>query len=114
MSTSSRYLFNGNIKNNSELYQEVLKNKNLKQISHLSTRSIRDILSGEEDFRTVNHVWSANDKLINLSQQYYNNPRYWHIIAASNKIGSEFDLKEGDIITIYFPLDRVLSFYGMI
>lgn len=47
-----------------------------------------------------------------ISQKYYGSPYYdWVIVWANPEFISEFDIPDGAIIKIPFPLGRVLSAY---
>jgi hypothetical protein len=56
-------------------------------------------------------VWSATDKLYNISHQQYGSPQYWWIIAWFNQKASEADFKIGDIYYIPRPLETVLGYF---
>jgi hypothetical protein len=56
-------------------------------------------------------IWSATDKLYNISQQQYGSPQYWWVIAWFNQKASEADFKIGDIYYIPRPLETVLGYF---
>lgn len=58
-------------------------------------------------------VWKEGfSRMDILSQKYYNSPFYdFFIMYANPKYISEFDIPQGTIIRIPFPLDRVKSVY---
>ena len=56
-------------------------------------------------------IWSAKDKLYNISQQQYGSPQYWWVIAWFNQKASEADFKIGDIYYIPRPLETVLGYF---
>ena len=57
-------------------------------------------------------IWTATDKLYNLSNQYYGSPQYWWVIAWYNQKASEAEFKIGDTFFIPQPLEDVLGFIG--
>ncbi len=60
--------------------------------------------------------WSANtSRLDKLSFKYYGNPFYdFLILYANSQYVSEFDIPDGEIIRIPFPLSLAISQYESI
>ena len=56
-------------------------------------------------------VWTATDKLYNISQQQYGSPQYWWVVAWFNQKSSEAEFKIGDIYYIPRPLEMVLGYF---
>jgi len=61
-------------------------------------------------------TWNPeNSRLDKLSQKYYGNPFYDFLILYANNIYvSEFDIPEGALIRIAFPLSKAKSDYESI
>ncbi len=58
-------------------------------------------------------IWNeGRSRMDKLSQKYYNDPFYdFFILFANPEYISEFDIPDGTLIRIPFPLDRVKSVY---
>lgn len=55
---------------------------------------------------------NGKSRLDKLSQKYYGSPTFdWLILYANPEFISEFDIVDGTIIRIPFPLDRVINEY---
>jgi len=61
-----------------------------------------------DKFENWNTSYSRLDK---LSQKYYGNPFYDFFILYANGYMSEFDIPDGQVIRIPFPLAKVKSDY---
>jgi hypothetical protein len=56
--------------------------------------------------------WNTEfNRLDKLSQTYYNNPFYDFLILYANGYMSEFDIPDGQLIRIPFPLSKVKNDY---
>jgi nucleoid-associated protein YgaU len=102
------------IANNSPKYDEIFQEKNVSKINHLTTNSFKDITNDIIFFEYTYHTWSAKDKLTTLAYRYYNDTRLWFVIALANKVPNEFSLNVGDNLLIPFPIEKVLTYYGLI
>jgi hypothetical protein len=59
--------------------------------------------------------WSPSSRLDKLSQKYYGNPFYDFIILYGNYMyTNEFDIPEGTLIRIPFPLNKAIADYEAI
>lgn len=98
--------------NNSELYYNTAQDRGLNFIEQYPTMLIRPI---SIDFKTsilkVPHVWASGDKYFSISQKYYDNIRYWWLIAWFNEKPTEQHINIGEVIYIPQPLQRVLNYY---
>jgi len=65
-------------------------------------------LNPSDKYETWNTEYSRLDK---LSQKYYGNPFYDFLILYANGYMSEFDIDDGQLIRIPFPLTKVKSDY---
>lgn len=61
-----------------------------------------------DKFETWNTEYSRLDK---LAQKYYGNPFYDFFILYANGYMTEFDIEDGALIRIPFPLSKVKSDY---
>lgn len=108
----NRYAFVQPKINRDESYNDFFKSKNVKSIEHLTTKSYYDIEKVSQTFQVAVHVCQPNEKLTSIANNYYGNPRYWYLIALSNKIPNDFFLEDGKEISIYFPLEKVITFFN--
>lgn len=65
-------------------------------------------LNQSDKYETWNTEYSRLDK---LSQKYYGNPFYDFLILYANGYMSEFDIDDGQLIRIPFPLTKVKNDY---
>lgn len=58
-------------------------------------------------------IWNEGlSRMDKLSQKYYNDPFYdFFILFANPEYVSEFDIPDGTLVRIPFPLERVKSIY---
>lgn len=83
-----------------EEFGEVLKDSNGKR--RYSTMYYPKLENKTSDIYIIT---KSSDRLDLLSNQYYNDPRYWPIIAVANKLFSPtFRIKTGIRLRIPFPL----------
>jgi hypothetical protein len=64
--------------------------------------------NASDKYETWNVEYSRLDK---LSQKYYGNPFYDFLILYASGIVSEFDINDGTLIRIPFPLQKVKADY---
>lgn len=66
-------------------------------------------VNSSDKYETWNTEYSRLDK---VSQKYYNNPFYDYLILYANNIYlNEFDIPDGALIRIPFPLQKAKSDY---
>jgi hypothetical protein len=65
-------------------------------------------INASDKYETWNVEYNRLDK---LSQKYYGNPFYDFLILYANGIVSEFDIADGTLIRIPFPLQKAKSDY---
>lgn len=96
--------------NGTEKYQNILSRRNLEKILQYDTPSISTIKESDYEFITfVEHTWKTGDRFYKLANLYYNEPKYWWVIALVNEKPTESHCKAGDLIMIPTPLSEVLS-----
>lgn len=58
------------------------------------------------------HYWSTGERFFKLAQKYYNDHRYWYIIARFNNKPSEAQVEEGEQIKIPTNLHIAVEVLG--
>jgi nucleoid-associated protein YgaU len=108
----SRYDSAKKTKNQEELYQELLEERQVKSITHYRTPRF-PILSAEvrRRFTTLPHTWKMGDSYWKLAAKHYGNASLWWVIAWYNEKPTEAHLHSGQPILIPTPLEEVLSFF---
>lgn len=99
--------------NRTEQYQEILEEKNLNQITHYFTPTLRHPTATEvATLEIIQHEWKTGDRYYKLAKQYYNDSKLWWVIAHFNQKPTEFDVTIGQTIDIPLPLDKTLKLLG--
>ena len=107
----NRYNFREILKNESEIYETVLREKNIKFIEHYETPVFSFANSQQiKRLQITRHAWTVGDKFYKLANTYYGDSKDWWIIAKFNNTPTESHVKIGDIILIPKPLTLVLEF----
>jgi hypothetical protein len=105
----NRYIKTGILINNSEEYSDLFIQKNVTSVKQYSTYNFSKISENiKNNLDIVYHSFSAQDKLYNISEKYYGSPEYSWLICYTNNIPNELSIKEGDLLKIYLPLNRIL------
>ena len=95
-----------------KIYEGYLKKRNRKIIYHHLTPVInKPTLDEMATLTLTGHIWRLGDRYYKLADQYYDDPKYWWVIAWFNRAPTEAHLKIGDLIQIPTPLEEVLQFY---
>jgi nucleoid-associated protein YgaU len=99
------------LKNDSEEYSGVFKEKKVKYIRQYDTAHFRYPTTAEiQSLNRLIHIWSTGDRYYKLAGQHYGNPGYWWVIAHYNKRPTEADVQLGDMIYVPLPLEKILSY----
>jgi hypothetical protein len=53
--------------------------------------------------------YHSHDRLDVMSYRIYRDPQYWWVILAANAYQIEFDIVEGEILRIPYPLSSALA-----
>lgn len=94
--------------NDDPLYQDFVKERGIKQVNQYAFTKMNYPTSGQiAQMSLVNHVWGVGSKLYKLAHEYYKDPTLWWIIAWFNKKPTEAHFKEGDVVSIPLPLEKV-------
>jgi len=100
--------------NASEYYASLREGRNAKFIRHYETPTLNNpTVAQRRQVVTVKHIWKYGDRLYNLADQYYNDTRYWWVIAWYNGYGLEGDIRNGAIIHIPVNLESALRALGV-
>jgi hypothetical protein len=62
---------------------------------------------------TEPHIWSVGDHFYKLAHKYYDDSRYWWVIAWYNGYPTEGDIKKGAVIDIPIDLADALTVLGL-
>jgi len=93
--------------NNNEIYSSIFNSKKIKNIKQLEIFNFENIENLDLDYNL--YVVKSGDTLQKISFEVYGNPRYWAILAITNKINDIFSIKAGDAIKIYFPIQNLIN-----
>lgn len=110
----SRYKKSNVIKNNDADYKKVFSSRfGPSGLLQTSTNNLT-IPTDEQlvNIQYINESWGLGKRLYKFSYQYYGDSKYWWLIALFNKISSESEIQDGQIIKIPVPLDIILNLYG--
>ena len=110
----SRYKKSSIIKNNDIDYKKVFSSRfGSLGLLQTSTTTFRKPTEKELiDTQYLTETWGLGKRLYKMAFKNYGDSQYWWLIALFNNIGTEADIKDGDIIKIPIPLDEVLNLYG--
>jgi nucleoid-associated protein YgaU len=110
----SRYEGSATFINSNDLYHNVLKKRNVKQITQFETKSLK--YPTEEEMSNLlisNHAWTRGDSYTKLAHKSYGDSRLWWVIAHFNQKPLQSEVDFGDIVYIPEPLELVLNYYGV-
>jgi len=108
----NRYDSISTVINKSEMYSNYLENRGKKFIEQLPTYVLSPVTEGlKSSISKEAHVWSSGDRYYSLSNKYYDDPRYWWLIAWFNERPTEQHNTPGDTIFIPIPLSQALTAY---
>ena len=95
--------------NNSEQWEKFINDKGLNRIRQYVTPRLEHPTSDEIiGIQEERKIWSTGDRLWKISQEYYNDPKLWWVIAWWNQKPTESHFKNGDLCLIPTPLSEVL------
>lgn len=106
-----RYSTRNIFTNNSDLYKDFFKDRNVKFIKHFSTANFTyPDQYNIGNIQVAEHIWKLGDSYSKLAQLYYNDHTAWWVIAKFNQKPTESHLTVGDIINIPISLPVVLKY----
>ena len=108
----TRYSNTRKLTNVGEYYKSLRRDK--KSIVHYETPIINNpTLAQRSSLKTTAHVWKYGDRFYKLADTYYNDARFWWVIAWYNSTPTEASLKNGSVIYIPLDLSNTLSILGV-
>ena len=94
--------------NDSDYYEPLRKERNVKQIEQYNTPIMNNpSVPQRAATATDNHIWKYGDRLYNLAYTYYGDTSFWWVIAWWNGYGTEADIRTGAVLRI--PLDIAIA-----
>ena len=107
---SSRYNNAIPFVNNNELYEDMFEDRDVNYIQQYRTGVLAHPTPAQRArLQTIRHVWKLGDRLAKLATHHYGDPTMWWVIAWYNMKPTETHFKEGDLVFIPVPLDKVLT-----
>jgi hypothetical protein len=107
---SSRYKSRRIVINDSEIYEEHFKKRDVRYINQFKTPRLKHLTAAQRTGLTrIKHVWKLGDRYWKLAAEHYGNPKYWWVIAWYNQRPTENMLNLGNTIIIPKPLEVVLE-----
>jgi hypothetical protein len=104
----SRYNKKPTYINDDPRYKEFIKERGVKKINQYAFDEMEFPTAKQiSQLTIVKHVWAVGSKLYKLAHEHYNDPTLWWVIAWFNKKPTEAHYKEGDVVSIPLPLERV-------
>jgi len=106
----SRYKGRKQARNNTEMYEDILDARGVKQIVQYTTPTLKYPDEAEYHMiRTTDYTWKTGDKFWRLASDHYGDARLWWIIAQFNRKPTEGHLQPGDVIKIPIELAQALG-----
>jgi len=100
--------------NASDYYKPLREERGVKFIKQYETpKLLNPSRATRRRITTTKHLWKYGDRLYNLANQYYSDPRYWWVIAWWNGYGTEADIQNGALLYIPLKLDAALTALGV-
>ena len=111
----TRYSVYDILDNSTEFYRFLRQKRNISRaIQHYETPDMyHPGVADRSSIPTVSFVWKLGDHYYKIAHQYYNDPRYWWVIAWYNGYPTEADISIGDVIEIPISLTDVLTVLGV-
>ena len=108
-----RYKKTSIVSNDTDYYEFLRKKRNIKRVIQYETPALRNPTAIDRALLvTTVHIWKYGDRLYKLADQYYNDSRFWWVIAWYNGYGTEADIRNGNVIRIPLNLADVLTVLG--
>jgi hypothetical protein len=107
---NNRYNKTQQIINNSDQYEDLLKQKGLNTLVQYKTFDFSKLKNIDKtSLDSILHKVEPFERLYMISQKYYGSPEYGWLICYMNRISSELDIKSGDSLIIYIPLRDIIG-----
>ena len=92
-------------------YQDYLDDKRVKFINVYSTPMLKFPTDKQLNrIQTIKHTWTVGDKYWKLAAKFYNNQKYWWVIAWFNRKPMDTSVNAGDTIFIPASLEQILEY----
>jgi len=96
--------------NTNDLYEEFFEERDVNYIEQYRTGILTQPSKAQRArLQTIKHVWGMGDRLYKLAYKHYGDSTAWWIIAWYNLKPTESHFKEGDLVYIPLPLNRVMG-----
>ena len=110
----SRYRNRNKFKNDYDLYDEHMTDRDVQYITHFTTPQFGSVNALQfSKLQVAPHIWSAGDRLYKLAYEHYGDSELWWVIAWFNKKPTEAHFQIGDQVLIPKPLNKVLEMMGV-
>ena len=98
--------------NKNEMYDKLLDDRGVQQITQYTTPALKIIPQEDLDrITTIDYVWRSGDKFWRLASEHFGDPNLWWVLAQFNKTPTEYHVKIGDVIKI--PIDLAVALGAM-
>jgi len=108
----SRYASQFIITNNSEIYDELFRERGVTKINQFETPTIY-----HPDLQELTNIsyetkrWKVGDRLYKVAHRFYGDSTYWWVIAQFNNKPTESHFKVGDIYYVPLSIESILEYY---
>ena len=111
---ANRYARRGKRTNRLGLYQELFKERGIRQVVQYTTPKFPTITSTmKAQLVRQKYVWKMGDSYQKIAEAFYGDPTLWWVLAWYNGKPTDALVRIGDTIRIPKPLERVLEFFGV-
>jgi hypothetical protein len=87
--------------------------RHVKRIRQYSTKKINYPTDEEiSEIVVVQETWKTGDRLYKYAKKYYNDERFWWLIAWFNKKPTENHFSPGDKVKIIFNINEAVRLYN--
>tara|TARA_R110002020_G_scaffold67401_1_gene176997 strand:+ start:1354 stop:1692 length:339 start_codon:yes stop_codon:yes gene_type:complete len=101
------------INNASDYYAPLRESRGVRNIKHYETPRIHNpTLKQRVSLLTTTHIWKYGDRFYKLADKYYNDTRFWWVIAWYNGAPTEAHLPTGVPIEIPVNIENALKALG--
>ena len=105
---NARILING-----SEYYAPLRKSRKMPAIRQYATPILTNpTVEQRSRLKTTAYIWKYGDRFYNLAHKFYNDSRFWWVIAWYNSYPTEAHLETGNVIYIPLNIEQALRVLG--
>lgn len=95
--------------NRTEQYENLLKDRGIRQIRQHFTPTLRHPTAEEiATLEIVGHDWQVGSHMWKLAEKHYGDPEKWWVIAQFNQKPTDAHISIGEVIDVPLPLDQIL------